>query len=162
MGALASHADAVIAECTQREQVPKVEPLDRPERLLAALGVDQSRLPIEVFDGFRRQLAANRAQFYRDVASGPFYSYNRKKHCEEDAFSNPDNITVMSIDNLPGELPRDASGDFGRQLIDNVLHDLFTGNNSPMIQRATITSGGKIEPQYGHLSGWVWPEGEGS
>jgi len=34
-------------------------------------------LPIEVFDGFRQQLAANRAQFYLDVASGPFYSYNR-------------------------------------------------------------------------------------
>jgi non-heme chloroperoxidase len=34
-------------------------------------------LPIEVFDGFREQLAANRAQFYRDIASGPFYGYNR-------------------------------------------------------------------------------------
>jgi non-heme chloroperoxidase len=34
-------------------------------------------LPLEVFDGFRQQLAANRAQFYRDVASGPFYGYNR-------------------------------------------------------------------------------------
>jgi len=34
-------------------------------------------LPIEGFDGFRQQLAANRAQFYRDVASGPFYGYNR-------------------------------------------------------------------------------------
>jgi len=34
-------------------------------------------LPIEVFDGFRAQLAANRAQFYLDVASGPFYGYNR-------------------------------------------------------------------------------------
>jgi non-heme chloroperoxidase len=34
-------------------------------------------LPIEVFDDFRRQLAANRAQFYLDVASGPFYGYNR-------------------------------------------------------------------------------------
>jgi non-heme chloroperoxidase len=34
-------------------------------------------LPIEVFDGFREQLAANRAQFYLDIASGPFYSYNR-------------------------------------------------------------------------------------
>jgi non-heme chloroperoxidase len=34
-------------------------------------------LPIEVFDGFRQQLAANRAQFYWDVASGPFYGYNR-------------------------------------------------------------------------------------
>ncbi|QLL63779.1 alpha/beta fold hydrolase [Sinorhizobium mexicanum] len=34
-------------------------------------------LPIEVFDGLRRQLAANRAQFYLDFASGPFYSFNR-------------------------------------------------------------------------------------
>jgi non-heme chloroperoxidase len=33
--------------------------------------------PIEVFDGFRTALAANRAQFYMDVASGPFYGFNR-------------------------------------------------------------------------------------
>ncbi len=34
-------------------------------------------LPIEVFDGFRKQLAANRSQFYLDIASGPFYGFNR-------------------------------------------------------------------------------------
>jgi non-heme chloroperoxidase len=34
-------------------------------------------LPIEVFDGFRAALIANRAQFYRDVPSGPFYGFNR-------------------------------------------------------------------------------------
>jgi non-heme chloroperoxidase len=34
-------------------------------------------LPIEVFDDFRKQLAANRAQFYLDVAGGPFYGFNR-------------------------------------------------------------------------------------
>ena len=33
--------------------------------------------PLEVFDDFRRQLAANRAEFYRAVAGGPFYGYNR-------------------------------------------------------------------------------------
>ncbi|HEY8514102.1 MAG TPA: alpha/beta hydrolase [Candidatus Binatia bacterium] len=33
--------------------------------------------PLEVFDGFRASLAANRAQFYLDVASGPFYGFNR-------------------------------------------------------------------------------------
>jgi non-heme chloroperoxidase len=33
--------------------------------------------PIEVFDGFRSALAANRAQFYIDVAAGPFYGFNR-------------------------------------------------------------------------------------
>ncbi|MFI4853729.1 MAG: alpha/beta fold hydrolase [Phycisphaerales bacterium JB065] len=34
-------------------------------------------LPIGVFDGLRQQLAANRSQFYRDLASGPFYGFNR-------------------------------------------------------------------------------------
>jgi non-heme chloroperoxidase len=33
--------------------------------------------PVEVFDGLRQQLAANRAEFYRAVASGPFYGFNR-------------------------------------------------------------------------------------
>jgi len=34
-------------------------------------------IPVEVFDGLRQQLAANRAQFYWEFASGPFYGYNR-------------------------------------------------------------------------------------
>ncbi|MCK8787726.1 alpha/beta hydrolase [Roseomonas sp. NAR14] len=34
-------------------------------------------LPMEVFDGFRAALAANRAQFYREVPMGPFYGFNR-------------------------------------------------------------------------------------
>ncbi len=34
-------------------------------------------LPLSVFDGFRAQLVANRAQFYRDVPNGPFYGFNR-------------------------------------------------------------------------------------
>ena len=35
-------------------------------------------VPLEVFDGLRSALAANRAQFYRDVPSGPFYGFNRE------------------------------------------------------------------------------------
>lgn len=42
-------------------------------------------LPVEVFDGFRTALAANRSQFYMDVASGPFYGYNRDGAKRSDA-----------------------------------------------------------------------------
>jgi non-heme chloroperoxidase len=38
---------------------------------------DPKGLPKEVFDGFQAQLAASRPQFYRDLAAGPFYGYNR-------------------------------------------------------------------------------------
>jgi non-heme chloroperoxidase len=34
-------------------------------------------LPKEVFNGLQAQLAANRAQFYMDLPTGPFYGYNR-------------------------------------------------------------------------------------
>ncbi|NOV20284.1 alpha/beta hydrolase [Ensifer adhaerens] len=42
-------------------------------------------LPVEVFDGFRAALAANRSQFYMDVASGPFYGFNRDGAKRSDA-----------------------------------------------------------------------------
>ncbi|MBD9508104.1 alpha/beta hydrolase [Ensifer sp. ENS07] len=42
-------------------------------------------LPVEVFDGFRSALAANRSQFYMDVAGGPFYGYNRDGAKRSDA-----------------------------------------------------------------------------
>ena len=45
--------------------------------LMMRTAANPGGVPLEVFDGFRQALAANRAQFYRDVASGPFYGYNR-------------------------------------------------------------------------------------
>ena len=45
--------------------------------LMLKTGKNPDGTSIEVFDGFRKALAANRAQFFRDVASGPFYSFNR-------------------------------------------------------------------------------------
>jgi non-heme chloroperoxidase len=45
--------------------------------LMLKTAANPGGLPMEVFDGLRGQLAANRAQFYWDFAGGPFYSYNR-------------------------------------------------------------------------------------
>ena len=45
--------------------------------IMVKSGKNPGGLPIEVFDGFRAALVANRAQFYRDVPSGPFYGFNR-------------------------------------------------------------------------------------
>jgi hypothetical protein len=87
--------------------------------------------------------------------SDPFYSYNPFREIEEPAFSKESNITVMSIDNLPGELPRDASLEFGKMLMSNVLQDLLTKINSPMIERATIIKGGKLTPVYNYLNEYL-------
>ena len=87
--------------------------------------------------------------------SDPFYGYNPSLEKEEPAFTRPTNITVMSIDNLPGELPRDASHDFGVQLMRNALHDLFTNAGSPMINRATILQKGKLTPEFEYLKDYL-------
>jgi saccharopine dehydrogenase (NAD+, L-lysine forming) len=87
--------------------------------------------------------------------SDPFYAYNPYLETEEPAFSRQTNITVMSIDNLPGELPRDASLDFGKMLMSNVLHDLLTEAASPMIERATILKGGKLTSGYNYLNEYL-------
>ena len=45
--------------------------------LMVKTAANPGGIPVEVFDGLRKQLAANRAQFYLDFAGGPFYGYNR-------------------------------------------------------------------------------------
>ena len=85
----------------------------------------------------------------------PFYGYNPHLEIEEPAFTRPANVTVMSIDNLPGELPRDASADFGKQLMKNTLHDLLSGVDSPMIRRATILKDGELTEHFLYLGDYM-------
>lgn len=88
--------------------------------------------------------------------SDPFYAYNPYLEIEEVAFSRLTNVIVMSIDNLPGELPRDASLEFGKQMIHSVLHDLLSGIESPMIQKARILENGKLAPGYAYLNDYLY------
>ncbi|WP_454885038.1 alpha/beta fold hydrolase [Sphingomonas oryzagri] len=46
--------------------------------IMLKTGANPGGLPMEVFDGFRAALAANRAQFFLDVPTGPFYGFNRE------------------------------------------------------------------------------------
>ncbi|HUQ64970.1 MAG TPA: NAD(P)-dependent oxidoreductase [Flavitalea sp.] len=59
-------------------------------------------------------------------------------------------IDIMSVGNLPNELPRDASRYFGEQLIKHVLPDLINGG-SPVIERATMVRHGVITDRYFYL-----------
>src|SRR5690606_26641624 len=45
--------------------------------LMLKTNANPGGLPLDVFDGFRRTLAANRAQMFRDLPAGPFYGFNR-------------------------------------------------------------------------------------
>ena len=58
-------------------RVAKAVPMSAVPPLMLKTPSNPGGLPIEVFDGWRNSLAANRAQFFRDVPSGPFYGFNR-------------------------------------------------------------------------------------
>ena len=80
----------------------------------------------------------------------PFYGYNKQTGKEGDAF-DLNNVTVMAVDNLPGEVPRDASVDFGKGLVDKVFPSLFGEDTTGIIERATITENGKLGKHFQYL-----------
>lgn len=85
----------------------------------------------------------------------PFYDYNPQTEELETAFTSPKNITVQAVDNLPCELPKDASLDFGRNLIDKVFPSLFIEDTDGIIERATITKNGKLTAKFSYLQEFV-------
>lgn len=85
----------------------------------------------------------------------PLYDYNPSEDKIEPPLSDEANLTVMSVDNLPGELPRDASLDFGEDLIKNVLPVLTGSGPQEIIARATVTEEGKLTPEYSYLQDFV-------
>jgi len=61
----------------KRDRVAKLVLIGAVPPIMVKTAANPGGLPIEVLDGLRQQLAASRAQFYLDFASGPFYGYNR-------------------------------------------------------------------------------------
>ncbi|MEL6276014.1 MAG: NAD(P)-dependent oxidoreductase [Bacteroidota bacterium] len=59
-------------------------------------------------------------------------------------------VDVMSIDNLPSELPRDASQAFGEMFIEHILPE-FAKSDSDILQRATVTENGELGPHFKYL-----------
>jgi len=87
----------------------------------------------------------------------PAYDYNPWTEELEAPYSGGRNITVMAVDNLPCELPRNASRDFGRQLIDNVFPHLVGGDPEGILEKATIAKGGELMERYYYLQDYAYP-----
>ncbi len=85
----------------------------------------------------------------------PAFDYNPATGALEAAYSRPENITVMAVDNLPCELPRNASRNFGRQLLDQVMPNLLGGDPAGVVARATIAKNGRLQPRYDYLADYV-------
>ncbi|MGC9344648.1 MAG: hypothetical protein ACP5E3_18220, partial [Bacteroidales bacterium] len=86
--------------------------------------------------------------------SEPFYGYDPINENESDPWLSK-NITVMAVDNLPGELPRDASKDFGQKLLTEVIPYLLGAKKGQIIERATIAEEGKLTYKFNYLEDFI-------
>lgn len=84
----------------------------------------------------------------------PLYGYDPQTESEVD-FMTKNAIGVMAVDNLPCELPRDASEDFGNELITKVLPSLINEDSDTIIERATICENGKLTSYFSYLQDYV-------
>jgi len=85
----------------------------------------------------------------------PFYGYDPKTESET-AFDAPGAITVMAVDNLPCELPKDASEGFGDMFLENVIPAFFNGDKDGILERSQITTAdGKLTPRFAYLKDYV-------
>lgn len=84
----------------------------------------------------------------------PLYGYNPQTESEDD-FYKEDVIGVMAVDNLPCELPKDASEDFGKMFLDHVLEPLIGNDPDNIIGRASETKDGELTEHFNYLQNYV-------
>ena len=84
----------------------------------------------------------------------PFFGYLPSEH-KEVSHTHPASIIVMSVDNLPCELPKDASEGFGKMFMQHVIPAFFNGDKDGILQRAKMTENGKLTPKFAYLQDYV-------
>ena len=86
--------------------------------------------------------------------ANPFYGYDAQSEEEVD-FNIEGCIGVMAVDNLPCELPKDASVSFGEMFIEHVLEPLLGNDPEDIIYRASETKDGQLTPHFAYLQDYL-------
>jgi len=84
----------------------------------------------------------------------PIYGYDSKTGLEAD-YKILENIAVMAVDNLPAELPKDASDGFAEMFLEHVIPAFFDGDKNGILQRARMTKDGQLTERYKYLQDYV-------
>ena len=84
----------------------------------------------------------------------PIYGYNAETETEID-YKDDKAIVVMAVDNLPCELPQDASEGFGEQFLQHVIPAFFNNDANGILKRAKITENGKLTERFRYLQNYV-------
>lgn len=86
--------------------------------------------------------------------SQTLYGYNPQTEKEVE-YDSKDAITVMAVDNLPCELPKDASEGFGEMFMENVIPAFLDDDKSGILERAQMTENGKLTERFSYLQDYL-------
>jgi len=86
--------------------------------------------------------------------ANPIYGYDPQTESEID-FMDEKAIVVMAVDNLPCELPKDASEGFGEMFLENVIPAFYNNDKDGVLARAKMTENGKLTERYSYLQDYV-------
>ena len=84
----------------------------------------------------------------------PFYGYLPIEN-REVPYTHPGSVMVMAVDNLPCELPKDASEGFGEMFMEHVIPAFFNNDKDGILARAKITESGKLTQRFAYLQDYV-------
>lgn len=84
----------------------------------------------------------------------PIYGYDPKSEKEVN-YLNPEAIAVMAVDNLPCELPNDASVGFGKSFAEHVIPAFFDGDKEGVLERSRMTKNGKLTNRFSYLQDYI-------
>jgi len=84
----------------------------------------------------------------------PIYGYNPITESEVN-YKDKDAIVVMAVDNLPCELPKDASEGFGELFLEHVIPAFFNNDKEGILERAKMTENGKLTDRFSYLQAYV-------
>lgn len=90
---------------------------------------------------------------FASTIAEPIFGYNPHTR-SQDQPHQPHVVDMMTIDNLPNELPRDASRSFGEQFIASVLGEHLKPSSS-MLERASVSQTGNLGPHFEYLRGYL-------
>lgn len=84
----------------------------------------------------------------------PLFGFHPMENKEVDVF-HPAAIVVMSVDNLPCELPKDASEGFGEMFMEHVIPAFFNGDKDGILERAKVTENGQLTERFQYLKDYA-------
>ena len=130
---------------------------DRAPAFFSIEEMKQKDFSIQVIADVTCDIAPNAsipATLEASTIADPVFGFNPNTNSKTEPYQK-EFVDMMTIDNLPNELPQDASRHFGDKLMEYIIPELLGETDTKIVERATVTQNGKLTPKFAYLQDYV-------